>query len=149
MLVPPHPESVTRAGVTETENLHGMTASGADHPMVMIVDDDNDIREGVAQLLERRRVTVAEASNGEEALSLLRAGLRPKVILLDLWMPVMDGVTLCRILAEDPELASIPVVIVSADAARAWRLTHTCAAGFLPKPVKLSALMHTLEHVAH
>ncbi|NUO54144.1 MAG: response regulator, partial [Polyangiaceae bacterium] len=120
-----------------------------DQPRVMVVDADTDLREGGAQLLERRHVTVATASNGEEALSLLRAGVRPKAILLDLWMPVMDGETLCYLLHEDRELSSIPVLILSADAARALRLTHTCAAGFLPKPVNLTALMQTLERVAH
>ena len=58
---------------------------------ILIVDDDKDVRIALAELLEGEGYTVAGAHNGQEALQLMRGGLHPAVILLDLMMPVMDG----------------------------------------------------------
>lgn len=80
----------------------------------MIVEDDVDIRELFADVLEAGGYRVVQAGNGREALDLLRAGAAPALILLDLMMPVMSGAELLDILRHDPELARVPVVIVSA-----------------------------------
>ncbi len=116
--------------------------------MVMVVDDDADVRDGVAELLRYRGFTVTMAENGAEALDLLRAGMRPRLVLLDLRMPVMDGETFCNILQEDPSLASIPVCVISSDTGRAVKLIRSGASGFLRKPVDVQDLLKTLEHLA-
>lgn len=122
---------------------------GASHPMVMVVDDDADVRDGLSELLRHRGFTVATASDGAEALELLRAGMRPKLVLLDLWMPVMDGEAFCIALREDPALSSIPVCVISSDTGRAVKLIRSGASGFLRKPVQVQELLETLERVSH
>ena len=84
---------------------------------VLIVDDDDDIREALRGLLEEEGYEVVEASQGREALNLLqRAEVKPAVLLLDLMMPLMDGWQLRSRLRQDPELATIPIVIMTAHA---------------------------------
>lgn len=80
---------------------------------VLIVDDEADIVELLTMGLEDAGFVVSSARNGQEALDLLRAGLRPGLIFLDLMMPVMTGREFCAVRATDPELASIPVVVIT------------------------------------
>lgn len=80
---------------------------------VLIVDDDEDNRRFMAELLSREGYAVASASNGQEALKILPKW-RPFVILLDLEMPVMDGRAFRqRQLRLTPPLSSIPVIVCS------------------------------------
>lgn len=82
---------------------------------VLIVDDDVDIRETLAEALAERGFAVATASNGLEALGVLRSSsARPSVILLDLMMPIMDGYGFLEQRHRDPALARIPLAIVTA-----------------------------------
>jgi len=82
---------------------------------VLIVDDDVDIREILAEMLLERGFEVATAANGLEALRVLRSmTVRPAVILLDLMMPVMDGYGFLAQRRLDPALLSIPLAIVTA-----------------------------------
>lgn len=81
---------------------------------IMIVDDDEDIRTTLADMLEDDGHEVVRAENGQRALEALRAGVRPCLILLDLMMPVMDGWAFRAAQQQDPELASIPVVAITA-----------------------------------
>jgi CheY-like chemotaxis protein len=82
-----------------------------DKPTIMVVDDDADVREAVANLLERNGYVVLPASNGQEALDELHGRAeRPSLILLDLMMPVMDGRAFYEEQQADPELRDIPVV---------------------------------------
>src|SRR6476646_6367807 len=78
---------------------------------ILIVDDDKDVRSALAELLEGEGYAVAGAHNGHEALQLMRAGLHPAVILLDLMMPVMDGWDFRSEQQRDPAFAGVPVVI--------------------------------------
>ena len=80
---------------------------------VLVVDDDPDARARLRTVLERNGWQVAEAGNGQEALSSV-AQAAPQVILLDLTMPVMDGFTFLHALREQPDGAEIPVVVLSA-----------------------------------
>jgi two-component system response regulator MprA len=83
--------------------------------LVLIVDDDADIREILAEILVEVGFEVLTAANGREALALVRdAGLRPSLIVLDLMMPIMDGYGFLEQRSSDPALASIPVAIVTA-----------------------------------
>ena len=124
------------------------SADDARQSMVMVVDDDDDIRLAVAEICQQHGFTVTTASNGAEALELLRSGVRPKLILLDLMMPVMDGETLWRICRDDPELSPIPILIVSANERSGAKLRRNGAAGFLQKPFDLDTLMETVVRLS-
>jgi len=80
---------------------------------VLVVDDDADVRHRMRTLLERNGWTVVEASNGQEALERLAHAI-PRLILLDLTMPVMDGFTFLHALRQRPDCADIPVVVLTA-----------------------------------
>src|SRR2546423_10696788 len=84
--------------------------------VLLVVDDDPGIRESLAELLHDEGYVVLTAINGQDALARLRtSGDRPCVILLDLMMPVMSGSEFYTEMRNDPALADIPVVIISAD----------------------------------
>lgn len=83
-------------------------------PVVLIVDDSEDIRVIFSFFIEQAGCVPQTASNGREALHWLRNHPKPRLILLDLMMPVMDGWQTEQELAKDPELSYIPTVIVTA-----------------------------------
>jgi len=82
---------------------------------VLVVDDDDNVRALYADALEESGHMVAVAVDGAEALDRLQGGSIPCVVLTDVRMPRMDGWELSRAVARDPELASIPVVLVTGD----------------------------------
>lgn len=82
---------------------------------VLIVDDDVDIREVLAETLKEFGFEVMTAANGREALEAVREmAVRPSVIVLDLMMPIMDGYGFLEERSLDPTLAGIPVAIITA-----------------------------------
>ncbi len=81
---------------------------------ILLAEDDTDLRESLSQALRDHGFTVTQAADGRQALDLLHSGIRPQVILLDLMMPVMSGWQLRDALREDPALAQIPQLIISA-----------------------------------
>ncbi|MFT3771332.1 MAG: response regulator [Minicystis sp.] len=83
----------------------------------MVVEDDEDIRRSLTELLEDEGYSVLVAQDGARALEVLEKGARPCLMLVDLLMPVMDGVELIQRLRGSQELAKIPVVVVSAASA--------------------------------
>src|SRR6266581_4459159 len=91
------------------------------HCPVLIVEDDSDLREMMAQLLTLEGFQAATVANGREALEYLNSVDRqPDVILLDLMMPVMDGWEFRRRQQADPAVSDVPVIVLSAlDPARA------------------------------
>lgn len=105
---------------------------------LLVVDDEEDIRESLRMVLEFEGYQVHTAANGKEALELLAAAEPPCVILLDLMMPVMNGWEFAARLHADPATAAIPVIIVSAFQDRAQGLP---CQGVLGKPVDLDTLM--------
>ncbi|HEY3352798.1 MAG TPA: response regulator [Polyangia bacterium] len=107
--------------------------------LVLVVDDEDDIREVLRLALEAEGYRVETAAHGREALARLAAGARPCLILLDLMMPVMDGFEFLAARARDPVAAAIPVLVVSAFADRAAAVTGV--AGILKKPVDLDVLL--------
>jgi len=82
---------------------------------VLIVEDNDDTRQALVQVLQIAGYTTAEASNGQKALAYLRAGHPVALIVLDLRMPVLDGWTLLEFLKNDAKLEHIPVIAFSAN----------------------------------
>jgi CheY-like chemotaxis protein len=81
---------------------------------VLVVDDDDNLRETICDMLVGEGYKALAACNGQEALSVLRANAPPCLILLDLMMPVMNGWEFLDAQIKDPVLALIPVVVLSA-----------------------------------
>ncbi len=109
---------------------------------ILIVEDDRDLSEVMSDLLEIEGYQIAQAADGVEALKLLRAGLRPDLILLDLQMPRMSGWRFRLEQLRDPALAEIPVLVMTV-----WDedLRSCSADGYLIKPLTLEALLQSIE----
>jgi CheY-like chemotaxis protein len=90
-------------------------AETTERALVLVIDDDEAIREGIVDLLEEEGFAAVGASNGLEALNFLAESKRvPSLILLDLMMPVIDGWTFCKVRQGVEMLMEIPVVAISA-----------------------------------
>lgn len=111
-------------------------------PALLVVDDDPDIREVLQLVLASRGYEVALAEDGLDALEKLRE-IRPCLILLDLMMPRMSGFDFLEERSRRAELASIPVVVVSAYDDLATPLEGVAAV--VPKPAQLQKLLGTVE----
>ncbi|MGH2429282.1 MAG: response regulator [Candidatus Limnocylindria bacterium] len=83
--------------------------------IVLVVDDDRDVRAYYADALEQAGHLVWQATNGADAFGRLQGGEVPCVVLADVRMPKMDGWDLSRAAGRDPQLASVPIVLVTAD----------------------------------
>jgi CheY-like chemotaxis protein len=115
-------------------------------PLVLVVDDDPDILDAICDILEVEQYRVARARNGLEALDRVEDE-RPAVILLDLMMPVMDGVTFAHALHARPQVADIPILVISADGNPA-RAASVGARGYLAKPFDIDALLGHITALA-
>lgn len=111
----------------------------------MVVDDDDDIRETIALLLQGAGYATFESPSGRHALARLRAGGEVAVILLDLRMPEMSGTEVVKELKGDPTLARIPVVLMSGDNAARAIASGIGADACLVKPIELTALLATAD----
>ncbi|QSQ22201.1 response regulator [Pyxidicoccus parkwayensis] len=108
---------------------------------ILVVEDDQDIREAVAELLELEGYVVSSASNGQEGLNVL-AGLRqPCLVLLDLMMPVLTGYEFLERLRITGTQSLVPVLIMTASHIHEL---PTGAAGLLRKPVEMAHLLQTV-----
>lgn len=112
---------------------------------ILIAEDNAVNRELLREVLEARGYNVAEACNGLEALQMIEQS-KPDVLLLDLGMPVLDGYGTIRKIRENPAMASLPVIAVTAYAMRGDR-EKVMEAGFdsyLSKPINSSLLEEEL-----
>lgn len=113
---------------------------------VLVVDDDEDIREVLEALIERWGYEVATAGTGKQALEVLRTRDElPGLVLLDLTMPDMNGWAVRDAMLADARLAEVPVVVLSgmADASGSAEAART--AGVLLKPVRTEKLQEVLD----
>ena len=112
---------------------------------ILIIDDEADIRWLISELLVDEGYTVAQAANGRDALTYLQAAdPLPCVIILDLMMPVMNGWDFLQVRQQDPLLAPIPIVIVSA-ARTAINVSALGVQGALDKPFDMDRLLATVQ----
>jgi two-component system, cell cycle sensor histidine kinase and response regulator CckA len=112
---------------------------------LLVVEDDADIREALDGLLSMEGFRVTGCSNGREALDWLRASPKPDIILLDLMMPVMDGWQFRVAQKDDPEIATIPVLALSADSTA--KAAAIDAEAYLKKPVDYDTLIATIDRL--
>ena len=111
---------------------------------ILIVEDDDDLREVVRDLLRDLGYKVATAGNGRDALQYLRANRPPGLIVLDVMMPVMDGVEFCRRRLRDPALRSIPIFLFTA---RGQSIANVSAVRVLRKPLVVSEFIDAVRSV--
>jgi CheY-like chemotaxis protein len=110
---------------------------------VLVVDDDPDLLDAIADAIRDAGHEVGTAANGQQALEALRGHLF-QLVLLDIMMPVMDGLRFRAEQLKDPAIAGIPVVVISA----ASPIPKIDAAAILAKPLDLGVLLATVERHA-
>lgn len=116
-------------------------------PTVLLVEDDDDVRDWIADVLQDEGYAVACACDGTEALMMLRHGLQPHVILLDLLMAGMNGAQFRAEQRKDPGLARIPVVVLTADRQIDEKARNLDAAAYIRKPVAVEELVGVVRCV--
>jgi CheY-like chemotaxis protein len=114
---------------------------------ILVVDDDQLIRDVVAEILEMSDYHVDKASNGAEALASMRIR-QPAAVLLDLMMPIMDGWEFLRQCRRDPPCAPVPVAIMSAARNASAMAAELGAQAFLAKPFELESVLQLVERLA-
>ncbi len=125
----------------------GQRARRGSPPVVLVAEDDRDVADAIVAVLEIEGYRVASAENGKVALEMLRSGLVPEAIVLDVMMPVMNGWEFRREQLADPALAVIPVIVVSADCHARSVAPTLGILEVLPKPADVDELLRTLERV--
>jgi response regulator RpfG family c-di-GMP phosphodiesterase len=120
---------------------------GAASIRILVVDDDESLRALLRTSFEMADVAVEEAANATEAARRI-AERHPDVIVLDVGMPGVDGITFCRGLKSDPRTRDIPVVLLTGDADAELAGWQAGAGGFLRKPFSPLALLTTVERLA-
>jgi CheY-like chemotaxis protein len=115
---------------------------------VLVVEDERTIRKSIAGYLEDAGYTVDEAENGAEALERMHSAL-PDIVVLDLLMPVMGGRALIEAARQEPRLAMVPVILLSAahDLTEATEQIQPRAS--LAKPIDLDVLLAIVDRVTH
>jgi CheY-like chemotaxis protein len=116
--------------------------------LILIIDDDEDIRDILAMAVRSLGYAVKTATDGIDALQKLSEGPRPSLILLDMMMPRMDGEAMLTRLRSNPQTRDIPVVLVSGHAAVGFKAAEFQADGYLVKPIGLDVLARTIEAFA-
>lgn len=117
-------------------------------PLVLLVDDEPNIRETLSFMLEMEGFAVAEAEDGRQGLEMAQR-LRPPVMLLDAMLPLLDGFSVCRQLKGEPTTASTRIIMLTALGQRTdrERAMEAGADHYLSKPFdedELLALLHEL-----
>ncbi len=131
----------------EAEDWAAPTHAASGRPSVLVVDDDPAARDLMARMLTKDGLDVTTAGGGDEGLRLARE-LQPLVIILDVFMPGMDGWSVLTTLKADPDLSDIPVIMVSIADDR--NLGYVLgAAEYLTKPVDRERLVNVVQRYCH
>jgi CheY-like chemotaxis protein len=144
---PRHPRQ--NKNVRQPHEARDMAGNNPDNKQasVLIVEDNPDVRDSLAMVLTVEGYEVSSAENGQEALDQLRSHPLPDVILLDLMMPVMDGWEFRKQQRQDPLLAQIPVVVMSAYVSQQEVTEQSLGTAFLGKPINVDRLRNTIEQL--
>jgi CheY-like chemotaxis protein len=113
---------------------------GAPRPRILIVEDDDDLRDALVDLLAGRGFEVRSAGDGMQGLDQLRSW-RPDLIVTDLGLPLLDGSSLRAAQLETPELAGIPLIVVSGSARQHEEAELLRPAAIVRKPFRAEALV--------
>ena len=109
---------------------------------ILIVEDDEDIRSVIVDLLESEGYVTLSASNGKEALEILKKAAKPCLVLLDMMMPIMNGRQFLDTIMSDSRLAPLPVLIVSAVADKS---IAEGSIGYLRKPIDIDVILRVVS----
>lgn len=121
-----------------------MAQATSDRKTLLVVEDDEVIRETLAQLLEDQGYHVIATQHGREALEMLPLIPSPALVLMDLMMPVMNGWELLAALRQDARWAQLPVIILSAGG-EAHGVTKDSRVRFLKKPIRMASLLAAVQ----
>src|SRR3954464_5656882 len=113
---------------------------------VLIVDDDDSVRDLFARALVGQGFAVRSAAGGQEALQLIAHDL-PRLIVLDLMMPGINGIELLATIRQQPQTAAVPVVVTTATATRAYDLRDYVPYGVRRKPFELARLVRAAREM--
>jgi CheY-like chemotaxis protein len=108
---------------------------------ILVVEDDEDIREAIGEILLQEGYDVALAENGQHALEKLGEVQRPCLLLVDLVMPTMNGLDLMDALSKNDRLATIPVVVMSASP----HPERVVSATVVKKPIDLNIMLQIVR----
>ena len=114
---------------------------------MLIVEDDPELRESMIDILEDEGYAVSSANDGMQALALLATGPMPDMILLDLMMPKMNGAQFRREQLKNPNLASIPVALLTAHVMAEHDLEMMRADAFISKPFEIPVLLGAIDRL--
>jgi len=117
--------------------------SGETRPTILLVDDNVDVREALRFVIESGGYAVAEAWNGQEALRYLHGNGPPRLILLDLKMPIMDGWTFLEERRKVAAFQQVPVIVISASLIGENPLADVDL--WIPKPVYAELLLAAID----
>jgi CheY-like chemotaxis protein len=114
---------------------------------ILIVEDDDDLAQSLAEVLAQEGYETTQASNGRDALAQLSSGERPDLILLDMMMPVMNGWEFRQEQRKMQDRSTIPIITITADGDARGKAASIQAAGHLAKPVTIDRLLDEVERV--
>jgi DNA-binding response OmpR family regulator len=114
---------------------------------ILVIDDENDVLQMVAFILTKHGYEALPADNGPDGLRLAYEHI-PQVAILDLWLPVMDGVAISRHLRQDTRTKAMPIILLTASADMISEKVKECQANdFLLKPFDYRELLQKIERL--
>lgn len=116
-------------------------------PNVLVVDDDPDMLAICSLVLESAGYAIHIAHNGYEAFERI-ASEKTDVVLMDAMMPVLDGLTVCKMVKRDPRTRNVPVIVMSASSSLRERARECQADAVIPKPFDIDRLLITVNQLA-
>jgi two-component system, chemotaxis family, chemotaxis protein CheY len=125
-----------------------MAAANDNRGYILVVDDDEDIGEAIELILETRGYRCVIARDGEAALEVMRTDPLPRIVLLDMMMPVMSGEEFRIAQLADARLATVPVIVMTADATAEDRAMSLGVSKFLRKPLRIDELISAMQAAA-
>ena len=114
---------------------------------VLVVEDNDMNMQLVEYLLEEGGYNIVKAASGEEALTITGHGKKPDLILMDIHLPGMDGLSVVRTMKSDPHTKTIPILALTAHAMRGDkdRFLEAGCDGYISKPIDVKTFLSSIE----